>query len=206
VIQHHQEQMKTTPEDNVASAAALQVEFARQLGDQLDKIDFPARPLRAAALSVTLSVAKTQAYKLLKGMAFPSLTNFVTLRRMGLSVDEILDNLVGQDQEITNLFIGTESVSSSVGFVDHKTRSSVVVVPREDGRGFDLNVVAPGTNIPGDAKGVKWIKFFKRRTLAIIEDNPVELELLKTGTSVDFNTAAFSTAKSFSLKPSKIMI
>jgi CheY-like chemotaxis protein len=189
--------MKNTQEEPAAITAALQVEFAHLLGDQLDKIDFPASPMRAATLSTTFNVAKTQAYKLLKGMAFPSLSNFVTLRKMGVSMDEMLDRLVGQDQDLTDLYIKDQIVPSSIRYAKDETSSQVVVVPREGGSGFDLCVVGPGEKVPEGAKRIHGLTFSKRISLAIIEDNPVELEMLGKSTSENFRTGLFSTARSF---------
>lgn len=192
--------MNNTKPDTTASAD-MQIEFARLLGDQLDNVDFPASPMRAATLSTTCNVAKTQAYKLLKGMAFPSLANFVTLRKLGVSMDEMLDLLIGADKDLTELHIGNHAVHTTIKYLKAGSTSQVVALPRADSNGVDLCVVMPGMKVPAGAKPIGAITFPKQISLAIIEDNKAELQELGESMSRDFRPVMFSTAKSFFKQP-----
>ena len=190
------EQMAATQKD-LTMAATLQIEFAKLLGERLDHINYPQSPYRGQSLSETLSVAKTQAYKLLKGMAFPSLANLVTLRKMGLSMDEMLDALAGGTDELTELYIEGQMIQSQIRYSKLDGTVQVVVAPRSVGNGLELCVVQAGHNPPAGAKPVYSLIFPKRFALAVIEDNPEELELLNRGASTMFKTVAFSNAKNF---------
>lgn len=193
--------MQKNTKTEAAQQADIQLEFAQLLGEQLDKIEFPSSPLRATGLSSTLGVAKTQAYKLLKGMAFPSLSNFLTLRKMGVSVDDMLDMMDKRDLETTDLYIGSQMVPAAIRYSKRDSGSQVMVISRKGSDALELKVVAPGAQAQTGAKPIDGLTFPRRVTLAIIEDNAAELMALKEGTSEAFRSVGFANAKSFFKQP-----
>ncbi len=183
--------MKNNAERSGDASAQL-MEFADRLGSQLDRIGFPANPKRAAAFSERLGIPKTQAYKLLRGMAFPNLAGFIALKRMGISIDDILNSMGHIHLDLTKLVIGEQSVEAAVT-LSAEDRGRVFVLERPDGRS-NLLVLADGEKAPGNAQPVASLSFPQRRRLAIIEDNPQELAMLTAGMQGTFAAQALATA------------
>ena len=187
-------------QEDAAETLALQGEFAHFLNEQLDDINYPASPKRATQLSETFGVSKTQAYKLLKGMAAPSLSNLLSLRKMGVSINQMLDLLARDDLELVDLHIQGHVISTSLQFTREDGSTQMMAVPREDQKGVDLCVVPPGKK-PTGAKPISGMSFPKRTTLAIIEDNHVELEMLGKSTATKFRVEMFPDASAFFRHP-----
>lgn len=184
----------TTQAERSGEASAQLVEFATRLGSQLDQAGFSSNPKRAAQLSLRLGIGKAQIYKLLKGVAFPNLNSLIEFRRMGVSLDEILDSVGHVNPETTDVVIGGTSVSACVRF-GGRARGSVFGVPHSDGRGLDVVVLEEGTKRPTGAKPLQALSFPQRATLAIIENNTRELAALAAGTKNTFALTTLTTAR-----------
>jgi CheY-like chemotaxis protein len=185
---------------DLTETLVLQAEFAILLNEQLDAVDYPSSPKRAAHLSETFGVAKTQAYKLLKGMATPSFSNFVSLRKMGISIDQMLDLLIGNELDLVDLHIQEQVVRANLEFTQEDGCAQVMACPFGIQNSFELRVVSPWEK-PLGARPISGLSFPKRTTLAIIEDNSVELEMLGRSTAARFHTTLFSSAAAFFARP-----
>ena len=184
----------TTQAERSGKASVQLVEFATRLGSQLDQAGFSSNPKRAAQLSLRLGIGKAQVYKILKGTAFPNLSSLIEFRRMGVSLDEILDSVGHVNPETTDVVIGGTSVSACVRF-GGRARGSVFGVPRSDSGALDLVVLEEGTKRPTGAKPLRALGFPQRATLAIIENNPRELAALAAGTRSTFASASLTNAR-----------
>ena len=180
--------------ETVENENALRIRFARLLEEQLDGLDFPAGARRAGALRDILEVAPTQAYKLLRGMASPSLANLLDLRELGVSLDEIFESLGERSIEVLDLHFSGNSIPATVQFAPNAKRTPVVAVPRPKGDGLDLIVLANGAAMPLGAKAVRGITFPSKCSLAIVEDSAADAQVLKDALGSDFRLACFSNA------------
>lgn len=178
-----------------SSSINLQGRFSRLLNEQLDELNFPSEARRAAALSSALDVAKTQAYKLLKGMASPSLSNLLRLRNMGASIDEMLDLLGEKPPDATEVHLLGHQISATIHYARDDIRTPLVVVPR-DGRSVDLVFVSQGAARPSGAKSIKGLTFPFKTSLAIVEDNTSDLEILQESLDSLFRLGTYSNASS----------
>ena len=179
-----------------SSSLNLQGRFSRLLNEQLDELNFPSEARRAAALSSALDVAKTQAYKLLKGMASPSLSNLLRLRKMGASIDEMLDLLGEKPVDAIELHLLGHQISATIRYASDDIRTPLVVVPREDQSGADLVFVAQGAPRPPGAKPIKGLTFPFKISLAIVEDNTSDLEMLEESLESLFRLGTYTNASS----------
>ena len=183
--------MSTKPTDN---GAQLQIDFARVLEKQLDEIDFPSGAQRANAFSAEFGVLLAQAYKIIKGLTSPGISVLVRLRRAGVSIDEILNQIGGNRPPVVKLNLAGETVLASARITSRKNASNLIMVPGVKTGTFDLQAVTFGMKLPQQANYVSGLTFQKRALVAVIEDHPVELDLLARGVDAVFDSKQFSTA------------
>ena len=119
---------------------------------------------------------------------------------MGVSINQMLDLLARDDLELVDLHIQGHVISTSLQFTREDGSTQVMAVPREDQKGVDICVVPPGKK-PTGAKPISGMSFPKRTTLAIIEDNHVELEMLGKSTATKFRVEMFPDASAFFRHP-----
>lgn len=181
------------------SLEQMQIEFARLMGEQLDQLGFPSGSERAPALCRLLGIPRSQTYRLLRGLAFPSAANMVLLQQAGISIDQALAGLSPEAAapEVVKIDINGIAVPAYVRLRAEGSEGPLALVRRGKARPAELWASGSGKKLPEQARQVYSITFPVFRNLAIVEDDPATLQSLIEGTRKSFDTYSFDTAMKF---------
>lgn len=178
--------------DQSSDKNEMKLRFAEALNLELDSIGFPSSPKRTGALADAVGFDRTQAYRVLKGLGGPSIPTLLTLHKLGVSIDRVLNEMNQDSVEMVRLRLG-DSVVNAV-FRECKAKNSpIVAVPGEDGT-FDLRVMGLDQALPDKAIQVYSMHFPHRKLLAIIDDDAMNLAAMTRHMQPHFGVVAFSNA------------
>ena len=176
--------------------------FAAELARELDRLSFPENPVRLMQLTELLGLSRSQVYRINSGEAFPTLNSLLKLRQCGVSFDAVLDAVAGGPPSSINQLSGVlllDGMRFNCRF--------------EAGRGSDLN--APFTAIAQDdrswllrvtqecaahelragAMPVRNLSFVTERArIALVDDDPLTLEVLRKAFETHFEVDYFDRA------------
>ena len=194
---HRSYKMKKDADDGEAQSQkddAL-IAFSIALGVELDSLGYVPAPGRSAALAKDLGIHRTQSYRLLKGLSFPNPDNLISMRRIGLSLDRLLDHAGHNTPEVTNLRVQGKVLPVVIQQSRPNTSPMLAAIRAADGM-LELHALSPGQGVPEGGIGVQSLRVPDRHAIAIIEDDLSTLELLKTSMSANFYVAAFQSKTS----------
>ena len=173
----------------------VNVGFASALADELDAAGFVSGPGRCAAFGKLMGLSRSQASRILNGKSSPTISNLWPLRRLGVSLDRIVDKANVTKPLTQTVYLNGEPVSASVQTGVSGKSCGAALIPH--GTGHELIAVRLGTKLPPDAIPIQWLGFEVYDTLAIIEDDINTLEMLDRVMSDAFHTAPFFLATNF---------
>ena len=186
-----------------AGHSTVLIAFAAGLNAELDALGFAKGSGRTNALAKLLGLTRTQPYRMLKGLSAPGPEAMATLRAFGVSFDRIIDRVNRTMPAPIEVILNGETVSVLVQRAAPGADCAAALLPLPGG-GHSLILMQPGDALPENAVGLQSMEFVARTTLAIVEDDPTTLDLLKREMSERFSVSAFENAKSLFSAPSGI--
>ena len=193
-MQHPNEQTSDAT-TNESGRTDLVGAFATALNAELDSLAFEKGPGRTTALAKVLGMTRTQPYRILKGLSAVSPDVMADLRKMGVSIDRILDKINRINPTSMTVMINGEMVSVIVQRAAPGSDCAAALKRLEDGT-HKLVSLEPGETLGEDEIGVQSVEFLSRNTLAIVEDVKTERELLQRAMSSNFKVVSFENGKS----------
>lgn len=169
-------------------------EMGLSLNSELDRIGHPPAPSRTGALADSLSIDRTSAYRILKGLAAPSIEQLLVLRRLGVSVDRLLDAANQAKTEIVDVRFCGQKFSAVVRRMPSLQNAILVGVPLANGQ-FNIELAQPGQDFPVDAFGVDSLSFPSMPPIAVLDDDANILNSLSEGLASNFRVVTFSYGK-----------
>jgi CheY-like chemotaxis protein len=159
---------------------------------ELDAIGYPTGGNRSASLAKDFKIGKAQSYRIMNGNSFPSVESLATLRKMGCSIDQILDRAIDLKSQSISIEIDSKSRAAIIQRSVKADEASVLAVPGSYGQ-YVLRSIEPGSVVPNDAIPVHSIQFPNFKSLAIVDDDENTLHMLGVQMSKAFRVFDYST-------------
>lgn len=177
--------------DREVAKAQMQVAYGERLNLELDAVGFVKGRRRSGALAEQFDLDRSQGYRFLKGVSAPDALYQTKLRKLGVSMDRILD-AISNDVPVTyDVFIGGELVAATVqkgtGF-----NCATALLPKEGG--YELIPMPRDGDTPEGVIPILSIQFIVKPTLAIVEDDSAMLDQLERQLWDTFRTVKFESA------------
>lgn len=188
-----------TPKNNKPSETELSdgnqplLRFAAMLNIELDRLGYPDRPRRAGQLASDLGIVRTSAYTILKGIGMPSNESITALRRLGVSIDRLMDAYWDTTPKRIHLQIGTATLAVDVRDNAKLQKASVVRMQVPNGA-FQLKVIPFGNPVPDGGIPVTSIDFLEVRTVALLDDDEDIRVTIAEGLKREFHVVPFSSS------------
>lgn len=177
--------------DREIAKAQMQVAFAERLNLELDAVGFVKGRPRSGALAKQFDLDRSQGYRFLKGGTPPDALYQTKLRKLGVSIDRILDAIADDVPVTYDVFIGGELVAATVqkgtGF-----NCATALLPKDGG--YELIPMPRDGNAPEGVIPIQTIQFIVKPTLAIVEDDSAMLDQLERQLWDTFRTVKFESA------------
>lgn len=172
--------------------------FSDALNRALDAIGYTAGHKRTAQIAADLAVSRSQAYRLLCGLSFPTTDKLAMLRRIGVSVDRLLDEIAQPAVQVgAHRILRLGDAEARCAFIEKADgRCAVAAIAQEDGS-FRLVSMAPGEKPGAHRIALDSVAFMTRPSLAIIDDDSLTLSVLLPHLEQSFHVAGFASASAF---------
>lgn len=185
----------TVDNDDAPDKEQLLAAFSVHLNRELDRLGYPEAPKRSAALAADLGRQRTQSFRILKGLSEPHLSNLVDLRRLGVSLDKIMDEMGAGGGRYIDLLVGGATVTAEVTLANPTANAGVYLLEDET-TGFTLGACAIGATVPTGALPVESIQFNSKDVIAIVEDDEATLSAIADQMRRKFRVLAHLTGES----------
>lgn len=172
----HEDASDGKKRDKDLAKTQFQLAFAERLNSELDSVGFVQGRRRSGALAEQFDLDRSNGYRILKGIGSPDALYLSKLRKLGVSVDRILDHIAHHVPATYTIFIGASVVSATVQYGVDGRFCSAAILPKDGG--FELIPVSPGETAPDGAIPIQAIQFIDKPTLAIVEDELPYLDKL----------------------------
>lgn len=178
--------------DREVAKAQMQAAFAERLNLELDNVGFVKGRRRSGALAEQFDLDRSQGYRFLKGGKAPDALYQTKLRKLGVSLDRILD-AISDDVPVTyDVFLGGEIVAATVQKGTVGFNCAAALLPKDGG--YELIPMPRDGDTPEGAIPIQTIQFIVKPTLAIVEDDHDTLERLERQLWGTFRTVKFESA------------
>ena len=193
----------TASAEELGSTAALQTAFAQALGQELDRIGYPAAPTRTNQLSQDLDLGRMQAYRIGRGNTMPSLKSLLVLQRLGVSIDAVLAQL--QDSPVHSDEVTLEILGAGIKAVPLPAYARTpFVVSNRDGHSA-LRLLKPGENPAADEVPVGGLRFTRPQpAVAVVEDEASTLAVLCEEIKQGFSVTGYKLGKALLKDPARL--
>lgn len=173
---------------------SLQRSFARVLNEELDRVGYPAPPARTNALSQDLGVSRMQAFRIARGDSLPTLKSMLKLQTLGVALDSVLERL--QDTKASTLAVTVAGMTVEVIALPAVGRMPFVM--SREGDKYVLRVLDPTAAPREGDMPVGGLRFTRPKpVVAVIEDDPLTLEVFCADLAKSFQAVPFGNEQAF---------